>query len=159
MSVGAVLAWMVAIAFASLFVLGAVSASGGDDVVSWWASWAMGGRLGGGLSGDQVFTQVLVNIMLSAGMWQLMAAVPIFRLSKMVYGRPARMVYGRIMGAAGALVLLNPVGLLSGSQWPFVLNLDALTWFPALVLIGCALDNQLFTRRSAGTLSAPPTGR
>lgn len=146
-SLGGVFGWMVALAFASLFMVSALSGSTVNDVLSWWVNWSMGSGIRGGMSNSEVFGRMMWNAMLSAGMWQLMAAVPIWRISRMVFGDPTRRLYGRLAAVLGVIALLNPSGLLRGDPLPFVMNLDALTWFPAAVLLCLALDAQFSGRR------------
>ncbi len=158
-AVASVFGWMVAIAFGSLFVVSAISASTGNDVLSWLVNWAMGNGIRGGMSSGAMFARMIWNAMLSAGMWQLMAVLPLWRIGRILFGEPTHGLFAGLALALGVVVLLNPRGLLRGDELPFLLNLDALTWFPAAVLLGRTLDAQFFGRQAprAG-LSAPTRG-
>lgn len=156
-SVASVFGWMVAIAFGSLFLVSALSASTSSDVLSWLVNWAMGNGIRGGMSSGAVFALMIWNAMLSAGMWQLMAVLPVWRINRILFGEPTRQLFVRMALVLGVIVLLNPRGLLRGDELPFLLNLDALTWFPAAALLGRTLDAQFFGRHVPRAGFSAPT--
>lgn len=159
-SVAAVVGWTVAFGFASLFVVAALSASTGNEVLTWFVAWEMSDGIRGGMSTGAMLQRMVWNSMVSAGFWQFLVVVPIWRVSRMVFGETTRQWFTTAALALGVIALLNPRGLLRGDELPYLLNLDVLTWFPAVVLVGRALDAQ-FSGRGArrAALSAPTRGR
>ncbi|MFT8395049.1 hypothetical protein [Propionibacterium sp.] len=140
----AVFFWILAIAFAALLFTSVLASARATILVSWWVDWSMGNGIRQNMNTGQMLGRMIWNGMRKLGLWQLMVAVPLWRISELACGVPARRPFSRIVMVLGLIALLNPVGMARGDALPFLFNLDAVTWVPALVTIGRCLDAQFF---------------
>ncbi|WP_316670624.1 hypothetical protein [uncultured Propionibacterium sp.] len=151
------------VCFFLLIALAASFRMDGAGAFDEWAGWLLeraffdgvDSRLGAGaLVGRSVWTG-----MRTFGLFPLTLAFMARRVSRQLWDEPRHHLIRLIGLGMFVLALLNPDDLVRSGP-PYGLNIYAVTWGPALVVIGGCLDRQLFGReRPAQLREWVPGGR
>jgi hypothetical protein len=142
----------------------AVIVSGSQIVTSsvgqWWLSWLLQPAQAGASDGWGFLGAMVGHALVSVGLLAMALTYPVLVVMQDRFGLPERHPFGALGWALAVLIVTNPVGWQAG-QALYNLNMDALAYAPAFILIGRAVDSWWYGSLSDAPVSpsaARPTG-